>query len=359
MRRECKERPHDVRRRRAWAVATLAAAAALLGSTPTTLLADTATWDDVPGSAESARLWQDITGDADLPDVQMRGAFSRPTLALVATHLAHVPLETTRRADAAPARSWLFSGRLTDLPGFTHLRGTTPTGWPAGYTWDAVSGAGAGAPGGGMVVNPDAEIKRTGEGAYALSLHEYGHVLDRIYAEAPLTLRSDAADWRSGPVAELARVGAKGWLATNPSYFLQSPAEWWAEALDLYLVDEKQHRFLATTYPQTWDYLHRLIGSPRFELQFVETARPRVLAPPVVSGRAAVGRSVRCRAARFAGATTTSTRWLRSGVTIAGARSAQYRVTRRDRGRLLACSTRATNAAGSAAAVSAGVRAAR
>ena len=172
--------------------------------------ADTATYDDVAGSQESAQIWDEITAGQDLPDVQMRGPLPRPALALVATRLGHVPLGAVQRADAAPARNWLFAGRLTDLPGFEHLRGVKPTGWPDGYTWDTVGGAGAGAPGGGMAVNPNAEGSLTGQGAFSLSLHEYGHVLDRVFAEPPQILVSDSDRWRTGPFAELTRVGEQG-----------------------------------------------------------------------------------------------------------------------------------------------------
>ncbi len=329
--------------------------------------ADTATYDDTPGSAESARLWAEITGAVDLPDVQMRGSLGRSVLVDVADHLVHVPLAVTQRADAVPKRNLLFSGRLTDLPWFTYLRGVKPTGWPDGYTWDTVSGVGAGAPGGGMAVNPTAENTRSGEGAFALSLHEYGHVLDSVYGP-PTGLESSSAGWQGGPFAELQRVGAQGWVGTNAGYFLGNAGEWWAEAVDLYLVNPEQHAFLKATYPETWQYLADLLGVPRFDVHFGATqptsnpnpqlspSPPRGLSAPVLTGRPVVGSVLRCRPGRFSGATTITTSWLRGGRRISGAVGTSYTVKRRDRGRKLACRTQATNAAGARSALSRSVR---
>lgn len=241
---------------------SLCAVAVLLATG--TARADTATYDEVPGSAASAAYWAQITAGLDLPDVQMRGTLQHGALSLVAANLGHVPLAVVRRADAFPARSWLFAGRLTDLPGFTALRGLRPPGWPEGMTWDTVPGAGRGAPGGGMVMNPDAEGPRTGESAFSLALHEYAHTLDVVLATGEPWKVSATAAWTEGPYAELRSAGASGWFAANAAYLLGNASEWWAEAADLYLATPATNGFLAGTYPQTWQFLRDLLGEPRF-----------------------------------------------------------------------------------------------
>jgi hypothetical protein len=65
-----------------------------------------------------------------------------------------------------------------------------------------------------------------------------------------------------------------------------------------------------------------------------------------------VGRTLRCRAARFSGATRVRTSWLRAGKPIKGARRTTYKPTGRDAGKAIACRSTATGAGGTTTSTS-------
>lgn len=80
---------------------------------------------------------------------------------------------------------------------------------------------------------------------------------------------------------------------------------------------------------------------------------PRTL--PRIGGSARVGRTLRCRAARFQGATRTTTAWLRNGRAIRRATRSRYRLTAPDRGRVVTCRTTGIGPGGTTAVVAPGV----
>ena len=88
---------------------------------------------------------------------------------------------------------------------------------------------------------------------------------------------------------------------------------------------------------------------------FVPTIPPSNTVLPVISGTAAVGKTLTCYAATWKGAPTPSFtfRWLRDGLAIAGATAQSYTVRGADAGHRLACEVTATNSAGTATATSA------
>lgn len=82
---------------------------------------------------------------------------------------------------------------------------------------------------------------------------------------------------------------------------------------------------------------------------------PALRALPRITGRARVGTTLRCTPAAFTGATRVSTTWLRGKAAIRGATKTRYRLTRRDRGKVVACRTTATGPGGATTALSLGV----
>jgi pyruvate/2-oxoglutarate dehydrogenase complex dihydrolipoamide acyltransferase (E2) component len=82
---------------------------------------------------------------------------------------------------------------------------------------------------------------------------------------------------------------------------------------------------------------------------------PSARSLPAIRGSARVGRTLTCRPARFAGATRTTTAWLRGGKAIPKATKTRYKLTRRDRRRLVTCRTAATGPGGRSTVVSFGV----
>ena len=88
---------------------------------------------------------------------------------------------------------------------------------------------------------------------------------------------------------------------------------------------------------------------------FVPTIPPSNTVLPVISGTAAVGKTLTCYAATWKGAPTPSFtyQWLSDGVAIADATAQTYTVRSADAGHSLACEVTATNSAGTATATSA------
>lgn len=87
------------------------------------------------------------------------------------------------------------------------------------------------------------------------------------------------------------------------------------------------------------------------------TTGPKPLAPTVVArakilGPARVGKVLRCSGARFTGATSRRTAWLRNKKVIPGAGRASYRLKKADRGKNVACRVIGTGPGGKATTVS-------
>ncbi len=80
--------------------------------------------------------------------------------------------------------------------------------------------------------------------------------------------------------------------------------------------------------------------------------KPAVTAKPVLKGKARVGKTLRCRSARFTDATAVTTSWLRSGKPIKGAQKATYKPTSRDVGKRIACRSTATGEGGATTSTS-------
>jgi Pro-Pro endopeptidase len=229
-------------------------AAQLLGTGPVRRAEVTASRTD-PRSERSASTWLDATRGRDLPNVRVVGSIPPPAARLVARRFASVPERVVQQLDAQGLRSTLFSGRLTDVHGFRSLRGVQPRGWPAGSTWDQVPGVGTSA---GMAANPSRDRRGFGHGTESLSLHELGHVVDIAMAR-PDELRISSGDrWRRGPWREARASEALG------DYVTRHAEEWYAEAFVRYVRSPQTHASLARWYPDTFRFLSRELGPPRF-----------------------------------------------------------------------------------------------
>ncbi len=88
----------------------------------------------------------------------------------------------------------------------------------------------------------------------------------------------------------------------------------------------------------------------------VRGVAPVLVSRPLISGQARVGRTLRCSAGSWQGATTTRRQWLRDGRPVANGTRATYRVTRADAGHRVTCRLTATNPWGSGKATSRAVR---
>lgn len=79
---------------------------------------------------------------------------------------------------------------------------------------------------------------------------------------------------------------------------------------------------------------------------------PSGTAPPAVSGAVTRGRTLTCSPGGWSGSPSYSYQWYRNGTPLAGATGPAYTLSQLDEGAMLTCKVTATNAAGSASAVS-------
>jgi hypothetical protein len=230
-------------------------AAQLLGTGPLDRAEATASTTD-PRSARSASTWLAATQGRDLPNVRIVGSIPPPAANLVADRLENTPGRVVKQLDAQGRRATLFSGSLTDVHGFRHLRGVRPRGWPEGSTWDAVPGAGGPK---GLATNPSRELPGRGHGSSSLALHELGHVVDWTMARPTESRVTDGDRWRRGPQREARAAAALS------SYLTDHPEEWYAESFARYTRSPQSHASLARWYPETYRFLERTLGEPRFD----------------------------------------------------------------------------------------------
>jgi hypothetical protein len=231
-------------------------AAQLLGTGPVHRAEVTASRTD-PRSERSAATWLDATRGHDLPNVRIVGSIPQPAANRVADLLENLPEQVVAQLDAQGLRSTLFSGRLTDVHGFRQLRGVQPRGWPDGSTWDQVPGV---ATTRGLAANPNRDRFGAGHGTKSLVLHEIGHVIDGAMARPGEGRLSQAQRWLRGPMREArARADVLG------TYVTRHPEEWFAEATLRYVRTPQTHASLARWYPDTFRFLGRTLGDPRFD----------------------------------------------------------------------------------------------
>ena len=237
------------------------AAAAMPATDPTGNVEAIPAADDAE-SKRSTDIWLQTVGNRDLPNMRIFGTIVPDDARVVADRLDNVPAAVVERLDAAGVRSTLFSGRLTDVPGYQQLKGVQPRGWPAGVTWDDVPGVGDPD---GMAMDPSREQFGRGHGSASLALHELAHVIDVVMAGSATDAAargatiSQTVSWLQGPQAEARGTGQLD------EYETANPEEWFAEAFVLYTLAPESHAALARDYPATFATLEQALGQPRFD----------------------------------------------------------------------------------------------
>jgi hypothetical protein len=99
----------------------------------------------------------------------------------------------------------------------------------------------------------------------------------------------------------------------------------------------------------------RVDGRPRSGLLSVATPMPVNSAAPTITGNRRAGQTLTCAPGTWSNNPAFGFEWLRGGAPIAGAGASTYTLTTADSGRSVACRVTASNADGSAEAVSAAV----
>ncbi len=138
----------------------------------------------------------------------------------------------------------LFTGSLTDQPGFTHLKGVKPKGYVR-YTWDDVPGAGGTKL---ALAKVGHSVKGKGHSSINLELHEIAHSIDKHVFNSLRTDPLFLEIWK-----EEAPLMFPGQL-----YFIDHPEEYFAEAFALYYLGFFTRSELAIYAPRTLHYIKEL-----------------------------------------------------------------------------------------------------
>jgi Pro-Pro endopeptidase len=153
----------------------------------------------------------------------------------------------------------LFTGRLTDQPEFSYLKGKRPEGYSKhGPTWDEVPGIG-----GSKVVMAKIGHSKKGEGhgSVNLELHELAHTIDIYVFGSIRTNETYLKIWKKeAPV-----------LFPGNSYFINYPEEYFAESFAMYYFNDESRELLKVKAPMTYQMLKNLELSTqnRFRFNFV------------------------------------------------------------------------------------------
>lgn len=139
----------------------------------------------------------------------------------------------------------LFSGKLTDEPYFSDLKGVSPRGWNQNITWDEVPGAG-----GAEIVAAKigASEKGHGHGSINLELHEIAHSVEYTIGNGLRENEEFLAIWRD----EVSR------LFNEKEYFNNYPEEYFAEVFAMFYLNEASRMEVFVKAPKTYAFIQKL-----------------------------------------------------------------------------------------------------
>lgn len=138
----------------------------------------------------------------------------------------------------------LFTGKLTDNPTASHLKGKIPRGYTNKVTWDDVPGIGGSKV---VLVKIGASDKGHGHGSVNLELHELAHSIDHYVFNGI----SSSKEFLN--VLEMEHEQ----LFPGNSYF-QYPEEYFAETFAMYYLNTDTKDLLRAKAPKTFDFMKQL-----------------------------------------------------------------------------------------------------
>lgn len=138
-----------------------------------------------------------------------------------------------------------FTGNLTDLSEFSHLKGLQPKGWSEGSTWDDVPGAG-----GKYLAAAKIGHSNFGEGhgSINLELHEIAHSFDNKVLQKGSNKDRFMNIWKN----EAATIFPEN------KYFISFPEEYFAETFAMFYMSEQSRAELHEKAPKTYEYFQGL-----------------------------------------------------------------------------------------------------
>lgn len=171
--------------------------------------------------------------------------FSVSEAASIIACLSRIPYKQLEALKKSKVYIKLFTGKLTDHPAASHLKGVTPKGYRSGKTWDDVPGMG----GGKMVfVKIGHSRKGMGHSSINLELHEIAHSIDRFVYNNLRGSRVFLQLWKE-----------ERHLLFPQSKYLQSfPEEYFAEAFAMYYYNDVSRKKLMEQAPKTYLFIKNL-----------------------------------------------------------------------------------------------------
>jgi hypothetical protein len=158
--------------------------------------------------------------------------------------ISHIHPNILKKVVENNIRLKLFTGSLTDQPGFTHLKGVKPRGYVR-FTWDDVPGAGGSKL---ALAKIGHSVKGKGHGSINLELHELAHSIDKHVFHSLRNETEFRSIWQ-----EEAPLMFQG-----QPYFIENPEEYFAEAFAMYYLGYYTRSELFTSAPKTYHYIEQL-----------------------------------------------------------------------------------------------------
>lgn len=151
-----------------------------------------------------------------------------------------------KRLVAAHVQLKLITGKITNEPSFSYLKGIKPRGYSInGPTWDSVPGIGGEKL---ILARIGYSDKGAGHGSINLELHEIAHSVDRYAFDLIRDDQDFLMIWEKESCI----------LFPNQLYFINYPEEYFAETFAMYYVSQEEREKLARIAPLTAQYLKNL-----------------------------------------------------------------------------------------------------
>ncbi|MDQ0215851.1 hypothetical protein J2S13_002271 [Oikeobacillus pervagus] len=161
----------------------------------------------------------------------------------IISRIDQLPPSLLKKVDRSGIKIQLFTGKLTDHPTVSDLKGQTPRGYHNKQTtWDQVPGIGGSKL---VLVKIGSSERGKGHGSINLELHELAHSIDRYIYNDPYWDLKFLTIWKK----EVHKI------FPHDSYFHKYPEEYFAEVFAMYYVDETARNELKSLAPETFHYI--------------------------------------------------------------------------------------------------------
>lgn len=196
----------------------------------------------------SAKLWESVHRKVgtELQEIVIlpRTPFNEEEAGRIINRLNQLPPSLLKKIHQEGIIVKLFTGKLTENPSASHLKGVMPRGY-TNTLWDEVPGIGGSKT---VLIKIGASEKGNGHGSVNLELHELAHSIDR-HIWHDLRFQPDfIAIWQK----------EKELLFASKPYFLTYPEEYLAECFAYFYLGAEYREELREKAPLTFELLQNL-----------------------------------------------------------------------------------------------------